>query len=327
MNPKDDFTDKASFRPDRWVSALLFLFFLLCVINVFQIVDSAEFIKSSDPIVTTPLWAIVLYLSLGFVYSFYSLICYLKGKQHSVFCMRMSILYLLSVELCSHLFRMIDLIVVLLLLLLFITVGTGHSIRSWLPRQKRKIALPGTIGILLFAVIVAWTFHLGFKDTKYKRALTPIEDVETLPGEYTDGIVAFTPGKDWIINDSASRIGCFRKADGDDIVFSTINGKDFSRAYFCDIVSRECPKEMLNKGTSEVAYLDTTINGNSLFISTYCYLTDTTMYWTMATLLASEGYKCFQVKIKEVGSYDSYEQLIGVMESVRFELKKRMSPN
>ena len=84
---------------------------------------------------------------------------------------------------------------------------------------------------------------------------------------------------------------------------------------------------MKDKGTGEVAHLDTTINDNTLFISTYRYYADTTMYWTMAMLFASEGYKCFQVKTKETGSFDNYEQLIGVMKTVRFDLKKRMSPD
>ncbi|MBO7444850.1 MAG: hypothetical protein J6T86_00360 [Bacteroidales bacterium] len=327
MNPKEDINGKASFRPDTLVSVLLFLYFLLCVINVFQIVDSAEFIKASDPIVTTPLWAIVLFLSLGFAFSFYSLICYLKGKQHSVFSMRMSILYLLSVELCSHLFRMIDWIVAVLLMLLFIAVGAGQNIRMWLPRHKRRIALHGAIGLLLLATIVAWASCLAIGDVRHKRALIPFDDVETFPDEYTDGVVAFTPGNDWLLKDTPSSVGCFSNADGDEIAVATINGQDCSRCFFCDVVSRDCPKEMQNKGTGEVAYLDTIINDNSLFISTYRYVTDTTMYWTMATLFASEGYKCFQVKLKETGSFDNYEQLIGVMKTVRFELKKRMSPN
>ncbi len=324
------------FVPSKWLSAFLYAYFALTLLYALSLVDlvrlsHAPIFQADHYVLFVPGCACCLFYSLAAIFSL------LSGKTNSILAMRLSIVLFLLMhdavgrELMAYRhFQIIVLYVLqafvsLFLIFLFFYIRHVKCVVDGIPKTTRNVGALGWIGIVYSVLFVAICYGPSFEKVFYRVRSQPVEIL--YDSEMTDGLIVFSPLDSW--TDISGSCG------GRKFIFDTGNGgvatvhssieKHFSRLSFSEELSKDFPDSCYSESDAiEVSFLNSSINGNPMCVSTYKLWGDTAMdsvgiwYWSFAILKSQNGDEECVLSVLEPDKYGGNEVVVHFMNKVRF---------
>lgn len=262
----------------------------------------------------------LLYTSyfLWLVFGFASIILSLKCSNHAIVCLKLCLPYHFISFLFSSLPRLsqinangswLALGVVFFPLIFLLYICCSNEIHSTFPKVERKIGLPGTAGIILYAFLLLILVLLFASKYSARNHKIDIQELELYDGELSDGRIIFKPEDSWI-QDSATVINSIYDAFyfhdpkiGSQIcVIGAYEEYDPSRHYYIYSIAENQPFAT-EYFVNEIDFENKEDNDHIIYIDQYLYRKDSIdYYWTYASKIDKKLSKAIRVSIVDTGT-------------------------
>lgn len=338
--------EKVIIKPPFWLTIQLFLFMMLIIYKMLGLYDyfqgnygNAYFEADRLLLQVSSIIDLLLYC--------YALIAIYKALQHkpySIIMLKLSVFYVMMQMIVIAIKRMyylgsslaiLFLPIIGLCLILFVYLFKSKRIKQFIPIKKRKYGLWGWLGWLIYLMVLG--FNLFFMYDKYKYTHNskpiPVSQVKLNKNEITDGLVAFTPLKDWnkVKVVGSEETGFSYVYNSEECYYisisSFVSNTHFSNRldYYNLVIDSYNCNFYKGKPIKEVYYITKNLGNNKIFSNSYLLYTQEqdSIYWTFSALLDCESNKILTINNVEKNSYTkSLEIASSLFEKVRFHLKE-----
>ncbi len=344
-------TEPAKDYPNTLFAIFLGVFF--CLLFRASIASIRQFagdiipgIRSSEnPTIFIAYYAIyVLWLAFGF----WSVILALKSSRSAVFCLKLSIPYhfanfLFSTHSNTYTFfpgnKAVYFVagIIAFYILFFIYLFASKHLKADFPPRQRRIGIPGTTGLLLYAALIALPVQSIAADfyALKKARKTDIAKITLNPGELTDGKIIFLPKSNWIL-DSATVLDenrdafCFHTPNGhaNIRIVSSVEADASARSIYIQTLYQNQPLDIAFY-KKDLSYAVSQTKDETIYVDQYLYQKDSTdYYWTYASRIGKKIPKTLRLSILEKDSLRTTpRQAMEFLSAAQLDIQPRLLEN
>ena len=298
-----------------------------------------EILQSDSPVIF--LYYLDWILWIG--YSFWAIILSLKESRCAIPCLKLCSPFLFLSILFNGMTRISGfsfgtfwgpLLIWSFPLIFYIYLCTSKTLKKDYPKEGRRLGLPGTIGILLYILLVLVPAQMVVNEAKKSidKKKVDLSKIELFDGEMTDGRVIFKPKETWQLDSittplSLEDVFWFRDTLRKSVarVYCTTEEYEPSRHFYIYSITEHQPfSSLLFK--EEIGHKQFETSDAIVFVDQYMYQKDSTLYyWTYASRLGKKVEKGIRLSIIERDSLKiTVADAVEFMNNTTFDVKSRL---
>ena len=293
----------------------------------------------------TPTLFSLFYLdwALWVLFGFWAIILAIKGSKSAIPCLKLCLPFHFVALLINGFTKIasfsfgtlwLPLLILAFPLIFFIYLCASETIKKEYPKNERHLGFPGTIGILLYALLgflivqaIGATVKKGINGKKIDPSRIELHD-----NEMTDGRAIFIPKDTWQLDSTSTPISIeevfwFRDTVSKSIVLVSCTTEEYepSRHFYIYSITEHQPFDpLLFKG--EVGHEQFESEDDVVFIDQYQYQKDSTVYyWTYASRLGKKVEKGVRLSIIERDSLrTTIADAVEFLNNTTFDVRSRL---